>query len=525
MTDETDLNEDELAGHVHEALTAIRAEALPAKSFEELTGAADLPAVEAAVGIENGKHRRSRLMGVAVAAAAGLIIFAVLNRTASTDDGQTVASTTDAGERESSQNDSPSSSETEPANEATQLREGADWRLLLDAPVGSAHASWIATNESQYEELQAGLNVTIDDTTPVDFSTEVVLWFGVEENGNGCWHSQLNGVTVDSQASLIYGDVAWPTDGRVCTSDSAPRAYLVAVARSVLPEAPFSVQSIANIDDFYITTERTEVTPAILAGQAQPPSLALRLDGPPQNQPAQQPLDLFAEHSRWIATEFNGEPIVAGPWISSPEFSVAEPEAGQIDGCIMGALYDFSIDESRLLVDQDHPVGDYDCDDTLIFEQGIEALPAVVFSSPEIQLGPFRLELRSGDDSIVFRPFADNGALAGSWVVRTINETPATNTWELVFSAPNELGPNENGLAELRVCGEPVMATTYTPTQIGLRSGQPTNATTCANGTLDRAQDFPDLSVPYSEIHWLAQDRIRIFDGSTTLELEPLADS
>ena len=138
-----------------------------------------------------------------------------------------------------------------------QPESGAGWRLLGTDRTGDSYRTGIATTAEQYESLwqHAGL----DGGPPsVDFDEEVVIWFGAVY-GSGC-EIRMDDVVFDLDRQLVHGDFVIPGVHQGCNDDANPEAYVVAVERSALPEAPFDVQLDADDPPAGAPEERTTVT-------------------------------------------------------------------------------------------------------------------------------------------------------------------------------------------------------------------------------------------------------------------------
>jgi len=138
-----------------------------------------------------------------------------------------------------------------------QPESGEGWRLLGTARTGDSYRTGIATTDEQYVALwqQAGLD---GEPPSVDFEREVVIWFGAVY-GSGC-EIRMDDVILDLDRRLVHGDFVIPGVHQGCNDDANPEAYVVAVERSALPEAPFDVQLDADDPPAGAPEERTTVT-------------------------------------------------------------------------------------------------------------------------------------------------------------------------------------------------------------------------------------------------------------------------
>lgn len=137
-----------------------------------------------------------------------------------------------------------------------QPESGEGWRLLGTDRTGDSYRTGVATTDEQYAALwqQAGLDV---DRPNVDFDDEVVIWFGAVY-GSGC-EIRMDGVVFDQERRIVHGDFVIPGVHQSCNDDANPEAYVVAVERSSLPEAPFDVQLDADDPPLGAPEERTTV--------------------------------------------------------------------------------------------------------------------------------------------------------------------------------------------------------------------------------------------------------------------------
>ncbi|MDQ2624344.1 MAG: hypothetical protein M3Y20_04190 [Actinomycetota bacterium] len=133
--------------------------------------------------------------------------------------------------------------------------EGRGWRLLgHERGVGDVYRTGVATNDEQLDALwaQSGLPGEPD---PVDWQSEIVVWFGAVY-GSSC-PVRLDGVVVTGSA--LHGDIVVPGWPGACRSDANPHSFVVAVGRSLLPQAPFHVQLNAEDPPPGAPEERTTI--------------------------------------------------------------------------------------------------------------------------------------------------------------------------------------------------------------------------------------------------------------------------
>jgi hypothetical protein len=132
---------------------------------------------------------------------------------------------------------------------------GDGWRLLADEPrVGDIYRTGIATDPGAMATLwdSVGLPGPLPD---VDFTAEVVIWFGAVHSGS-CPHIRLDDVVVDG--TLVYPVIVSTEFAGYCTADANPHAYVVALQRDRLPAGQFAIQLSAS-DPPPETLERTVV--------------------------------------------------------------------------------------------------------------------------------------------------------------------------------------------------------------------------------------------------------------------------
>jgi hypothetical protein len=124
--------------------------------------------------------------------------------------------------------------------ERPQPTSGAGWRLLASEDAGEVYRTDIATDRKTYDALWQRIGLT-GDPPPVDFESEVVVWFGAVY-GSTCPNLRLDDVVLDRERRLIYGRLVVASINGFCSDDARPRAYVVAIERSGLPAPPFGIQ-------------------------------------------------------------------------------------------------------------------------------------------------------------------------------------------------------------------------------------------------------------------------------------------
>jgi hypothetical protein len=139
-----------------------------------------------------------------------------------------------------------------------QQLSGDGWRLIADQQgVGVSYRTGIATDDPSYVGLwrQVGLE---GEPPPVDFETEVVIWFGAVY-GSSCPNLRLDDVVVDQAGAIVHAVIVLADVPMACTADANPHAYLVALERARLPAGPFAIQLSADAPPGGVPEERTLV--------------------------------------------------------------------------------------------------------------------------------------------------------------------------------------------------------------------------------------------------------------------------
>ncbi len=121
-----------------------------------------------------------------------------------------------------------------------QQAAGDGWRLLATEPTGVPYRTGIAWDAASLEGLWASAGVSAP-IPAIDWQSEVVIWFGAVY-GSSCPNLRLDDVVLDGPGRMIHAEIVLVDTPMGCTADAAPRAYLVAVQRSVLPAPTFAIQ-------------------------------------------------------------------------------------------------------------------------------------------------------------------------------------------------------------------------------------------------------------------------------------------
>lgn len=132
-----------------------------------------------------------------------------------------------------------------------QPSQGEGWRLLWQArDIGSAEdlpdlRAQVATSP---DELATWWRVSHNEgeLPDVDFESEIALGFATGHGGN-C-PIILADVVFDQEGRKVYADFARKTRQMGCNDDFNPIAFVVAVERTSLPDAPFKVQLNEDAD-------------------------------------------------------------------------------------------------------------------------------------------------------------------------------------------------------------------------------------------------------------------------------------
>lgn len=117
--------------------------------------------------------------------------------------------------------------------EGPQPQSGAGWRLLADAPgVGAAYDTGFAGSPGELAALWTEIGLD-GDPPAIDFSQEVVVWFGPAVSGS-CDDVRMDDVVLDGD--VLRPEIVLPGGARACTDDANPHAYVIAYERARLPE-------------------------------------------------------------------------------------------------------------------------------------------------------------------------------------------------------------------------------------------------------------------------------------------------
>ncbi len=142
--------------------------------------------------------------------------------------------------------------------EGPQPQQGEGWRLLADEQgAGQPYRTGIATDQASYETLWTDIGLS-GAPPPVDFESEVVIWFGAVY-GSSCPNLRLDDVVVDQERALVHAEIVLVGVPAACSADANPHAYLVALERTRLPSGPFAIQLGADDPPAGVPEERTLV--------------------------------------------------------------------------------------------------------------------------------------------------------------------------------------------------------------------------------------------------------------------------
>lgn len=139
-----------------------------------------------------------------------------------------------------------------------QPQQGDGWRLLADEQgAGQPYRTGIASDQPSYATLWTDIGLS-GDPPPVNFESEVVIWFGAVY-GSSCPNLRLDDVVVDRERALVHAEIVLVDAWGGCTDDANPHAYLVALGRARLPSGPFAIQLGADDPPAGAPEERTLV--------------------------------------------------------------------------------------------------------------------------------------------------------------------------------------------------------------------------------------------------------------------------
>jgi len=175
---------------------------------------------------------------------------------------------------------------------------GVGWRLLADEPnIGEPYRTGIATDDASYAELWRTIGLP-GDPPPVDFQSEVAVWFGAVF-GSSCPNLRLDDVVVDAGRALLHAEIVDLDAGMACTADARPRAYVVAVERLLLPAGPFAIQLRADDPPSGVPEERT-----LVRADLTPPGAVAGLDDIGFDPTLMEPEPFAAEPGGFVETGF-----------------------------------------------------------------------------------------------------------------------------------------------------------------------------------------------------------------------------
>jgi hypothetical protein len=124
---------------------------------------------------------------------------------------------------------------------------GQGWRLLADEGVVGSWSSGLATDADQYDLLWDAIGLETGQP-PVDFETEIVIWFGtVASSTPGCRPYVADVVVTEAPGRVYPREAGIDDELTSCAADANPHDVVLAVARERLPAPPFvvSVNDIA----------------------------------------------------------------------------------------------------------------------------------------------------------------------------------------------------------------------------------------------------------------------------------------
>lgn len=128
--------------------------------------------------------------------------------------------------------------------ELEQPTSGDGWRMLGWVRGGEAVAPAIG-DDANAEIRRMGLARIGGTTEPLDPATEVALLVA-HAVSSSCPQVRFDGLSIDRDNRIVearFTDVSDLLFVGGCTADANPVVYWVAVQRSVLPEAPFTLRT------------------------------------------------------------------------------------------------------------------------------------------------------------------------------------------------------------------------------------------------------------------------------------------
>ena len=125
----------------------------------------------------------------------------------------------------------------EAPEDAPQPTAGDGWRLLGEDTTGEPYRTSVATSDEQLVRLWGDAGLAGDPPT-VDWEGEIAVWFGAVY-GSGC-PVRLDGIV--TSGDLLHADLVVPGAIHGCSDDANGHAFVLAVARDLLPHGPFRVQ-------------------------------------------------------------------------------------------------------------------------------------------------------------------------------------------------------------------------------------------------------------------------------------------
>ena len=129
---------------------------------------------------------------------------------------------------------------------------GDGWRLLYSGGT-EAWGTTLATDQDSYDWIWKDSGIG-EEPPPVDFDTEIVLWFAT---GSQSCIEEFDSLVFSHQPALVYPsflrsqdliDDLGDGDDIVCTLEGRSEVLVAAVDRNSLPAAPFAVSPIPSGD-------------------------------------------------------------------------------------------------------------------------------------------------------------------------------------------------------------------------------------------------------------------------------------
>ncbi len=146
-----------------------------------------------------------------------------------------------------------------------QPRAGDGWRLLAAVRgLGPVDDAAVAEDDTAYRRLWEDTLGLRPERPGVDFTSEVVVWFGAVHSGT-CPDLRLDDVVVDHDRDpvVVHPQITLVGAPSFCTADANPYAFVVALDRAELPAGPW----VTRPDDRPDPSEDASAPPPADAGR------------------------------------------------------------------------------------------------------------------------------------------------------------------------------------------------------------------------------------------------------------------